>query len=80
MGAIVVVTEVDAVKALEAAMDGFEVMPIAQGAKTGELFAKLIGNKGVIRAEHFRVIKDRAIVANNGAGSGRASQIERWDR
>jgi len=66
MGAIVIVTEVDAVKALEAAMDGFEVMPMAKAAKVGELFVTLTGNKNVIRAEHFRVMKDRAVVANSG--------------
>jgi adenosylhomocysteinase len=66
MGAIVVITEVDEIKALEAAMDGFEVMPMAQAAKVGELFVTLTGNKNVIRAEHFRVMKDRAVVANSG--------------
>jgi adenosylhomocysteinase len=66
MGSIVIVTEIDAVKALEAAMDGFEVMPMAQAAKVGDLFVTLTGNKNVIRAEHFRVMKDRAVVANSG--------------
>jgi adenosylhomocysteinase len=66
MGAIVIVTEVDAVKALEAAMDGFDVMPMAQAAKVGDLFVTLTGNKSVIRAEHFRAMKDRAVVANSG--------------
>jgi len=66
MGAIVIVTEIDAIKALEAAMDGFEVMPMAQAARVGELFVTLTGNKNVIRAEHFRVMKDRAVVANSG--------------
>jgi len=66
MGAIVIVTEVDAVKALEAAMDGFEVMPMAKAAKVGELFVTLTGNKHVLRAEHFRLMKDRAVVANSG--------------
>jgi adenosylhomocysteinase len=66
MGAIVIVTEVDAVKALEAAMDGFEVMPMAEAAKVGELFVTLTGNKNIIRAEHFRAMKDRAVVANSG--------------
>jgi len=66
MGAIVIVTEVDAVKALEAAMDGFEVMPMAKAARVGELFVTLTGNKHVIRAEHFRVMKDRAVVCNSG--------------
>jgi len=66
MGAIVIITEVDPIKALEAAMDGFEVMPMAQAARVGELFVTLTGNKNVIRAEHFRVMKDRAVVANSG--------------
>jgi len=66
MGSIVIVTEVDAIRALEAAMDGFEVMPMAQAAKVGELFVTLTGNKNVIRAEHFRLMKDRAVVANSG--------------
>jgi len=66
MGAIVTVTEVDAIKALEAAMDGFEVMPMAQAAKIGDLFVTLTGNKSVIGAEHFRAMKDRAAVANSG--------------
>ena len=47
-------------------MDGFEVMPMAQAAKVGELFVTLTGNKNVIRAEHFRAMKDRAVVANSG--------------
>lgn len=66
MGAIVIITEVDPIRALEAAMDGFEVMPMAQAAKVGELFVTLTGNKNAIRAEHFRVMKDRAVVANSG--------------
>ncbi len=66
MGAIVIVTEVDAIKALEASMDGFTVMPMAEAAKVGELFVTLTGNKNVIRAEHFRTMKDRAVVANSG--------------
>jgi len=66
MGAIVIITEVDPIKALEAAMDGFEVMPMAQAAKVGDLFVTLTGNKNVIRAEHFRAMKDRAVVANSG--------------
>jgi len=66
MGAIVIVTEVDAVKALEAAMDGFDVMPMAEAAKVGDLLVTLTGNKSVIRAEHFRAMKDRAVLANSG--------------
>ncbi len=66
MGAIVIITEIDAVKALEAAMDGFDVMPMAKAVKVGELFVTLTGNKHVLRAEHFRAMKDRATVANSG--------------
>ena len=66
MGAIVIVTEVDSVKAIEAVMDGFEVMPMAQAARAGNLFVTLTGNKNVIRSEHFRAMKDGAIVANSG--------------
>ncbi len=66
MGAIVIVTEVDTIKALEAAMDGFSVMPMAEAAKVGELFVTLTGNKNVVRSEHFRVMKNRAVVANSG--------------
>ncbi len=66
MGAIVTVTEVDAIKALEAAMDGFAVMPMAEAAKVGELFVTLTGNKNVIRTEHFRAMRDKAVVANSG--------------
>jgi adenosylhomocysteinase len=66
MGSIVIVTEIDPIKAIEASMDGFDVMPMKQAAKTGDLFVTLTGNKNVIRGEHFRVMKDRAVVANSG--------------
>jgi adenosylhomocysteinase len=66
MGAIVIITEIDAIKAIEAAMDGFEVMAMADAARVGDLFVTLTGNKNVIRTEHFRVMKDRAVVANSG--------------
>lgn len=66
MGAIVIITEVDAIKALEAAMDGFQVMPMAQAARAGDLFVTLTGNKHVLRPEHFRAMKHRATVANSG--------------
>ncbi len=66
MGAIVIVTEVDAIKAIEATMDGFDVMPMGQAARVGDLFVTLTGDKNVIRAEHFRAMKDRAVVANSG--------------
>jgi adenosylhomocysteinase len=65
-GATVYVSEVDPIKALEAAMDGFIVCPMAEAAKVGDLFVTLTGNKNVIRAEHFRMMKDRAVVANSG--------------
>jgi adenosylhomocysteinase len=65
-GAKVIVTEVDPVVALEAAMDGFEVAPMAVAAPRGDLFLTLTGNTSVIREEHFRAMKDGAIVANSG--------------
>ena len=66
MSGIVIVTEVDHIKAIEAAMDGFQVMPMAQAAKVGDLFVTLTGNKHVLRGEHFKVMKDRSVVANSG--------------
>ena len=66
MGARVVVTEVDPLRALEAVMDGYEVMPIAEAAKIGDFFCTLTGNIHVIRKEHFEVMKDGAIVSNSG--------------
>ncbi len=66
MGAKVIVTEVDPVKALEAAMDGFRVMQMEEAAEIGDLFCTLTGNKHVIRGEHFKKMKDGAIVANSG--------------
>lgn len=65
-GANVIVTEVDPVKALEAAMDGFRVMPMAEAAPLGDLFLTLTGDINVVRPEHFRVMKDGAIVGNSG--------------
>lgn len=66
MGANIVVTEVDPIRALEAAMDGFRVMPMKQAARVGDLFCTLTGDINVIRGEHFKVMKDGAIVANSG--------------
>ncbi|MFC1524898.1 adenosylhomocysteinase [Planctomycetota bacterium] len=66
MGARVVVTEVDPIKALEAVMDGFDVMPMSQAAKIGDIFCTLTGDINVIRREHFLVMKSGAIVANSG--------------
>lgn len=66
MGAGVIVTEVDPVKALEAAMDGFRVMPIAEAAPLGDLFCTVTGDINVIRGEHFKRMKDGAFVCNAG--------------
>jgi adenosylhomocysteinase len=65
-GSHVVVCEVDPIKALEAEMDGFSVMPMAEAARIGDVFVTVTGNKGVIRREHFLKMKDGAIVANSG--------------
>ena len=65
-GATVLVTEIDPVKALEAAMDGFQVVSMAEAAPRGDVFVTLTGNKSVIRREHFAAMKDGAIVANSG--------------
>ena len=66
MGAKVVVTEVDPIRALEAAMDGFWVMPMEKAVEVGEVFCTLTGDINVIRKEHFIGMKDGAIVANSG--------------
>ena len=66
LGARVVVTEVDPLKALEAMMDGYEVLPMAQAAKIGDIFCTLTGDINVIREEHFPLMKDGAILANSG--------------
>ena len=66
MGAHVIVTEVDPRKAIEAVMDGYRVMPMSEAAKLGDLFVTVTGNYHVIREEHFRVMKDGAIVCNSG--------------
>ncbi|MBF2001146.1 MAG: adenosylhomocysteinase [Synechococcales cyanobacterium C42_A2020_086] len=66
LGANVIVTEIDPVKAIEAAMDGFRVLPMAVAAPQGDLFITVTGNKHVIRGEHFEVMKDGAIVCNSG--------------
>ncbi|MDD5071410.1 MAG: adenosylhomocysteinase [Patescibacteria group bacterium] len=66
MGAKVIITEVDEIKALEAAMDGFRVMPMRKAAQIGDLFCTLTGDIRVIRREHFEVMKDGAMVCNSG--------------
>jgi adenosylhomocysteinase len=66
MGANVVVTEIDPIKAVEAVMDGFRVMPMAQAAPLGDIFVTVTGNRHVIDGEHFKTMKDGAIVCNSG--------------
>ena len=66
MGAKVVVTEIDPTKALEAVMDGFNVMPMIEASKIGDVFVTLTGNKSVIRKEHMQKMKDGVIIANSG--------------
>ena len=66
MGANVVVTEVDPLKALEAVMDGYRVMPMREAAKIGDIFVTVTGDIHVIREEHLKLMKDGAILANSG--------------
>lgn len=66
LGANVIVTEVDAIKAVEAYMDGFRVMPMLEAAKLGDFFVTVTGNRDVIRGEHYDVMKDGAILSNAG--------------
>src|SRR5467141_3615255 len=66
MGANVIITEVDPIKAVEAVMDGFRVMPISAAASIGDIFVTVTGNRHVIDREHFAKMKDGAIVANSG--------------
>ena len=66
MGAQVVITEVDALRALEAVMEGYQVLPMSRAAEVGDLFVTVTGNTSVIRKEHFPRMKDGAILANSG--------------
>jgi adenosylhomocysteinase len=66
MGSHVIVTETDPLRALEAVMDGYEVLPMEQAAKIGDIFCTATGDKSVIRREHFEQMKDGAILANTG--------------
>ena len=66
MGAKVIVTETDPIRALEAVMDGFEVMPMSEAARIGDIFCTVTGCSGVITAEHFETMKDGAILSNAG--------------
>ena len=66
MGANVIVTEIDPTKALDATMEGFRVMPMTEAARIGDVFVTVTGNRDVLRAEHFEVMKDGAIFCNSG--------------
>ena len=66
LGAKVIVTETDPVRALEAVMDGYEVMPMAEAAKVGDIFCTVTGGRDIISAEHFPLMKDGAILSNAG--------------
>jgi adenosylhomocysteinase len=66
MGATVLVTEINPVRALEAAMDGYQVVSMAEAAPRGDLFITVTGNKSVLRREHFATMKEGAIIANSG--------------
>jgi adenosylhomocysteinase len=66
LGAKVVVTEVDPTKALDALMQGYQVMPMAEAARIGDVFVTVTSNRGVLRKEHFEVMKDGAILSNAG--------------
>jgi adenosylhomocysteinase len=66
LGAHVIVTEVDPLRALEAVMDGFEVLPMEEAAAEGDIFITATGDKHVLRREHFEVMKDGAVLANTG--------------
>jgi adenosylhomocysteinase len=65
-GADVIITEIDPVKGIEAVMDGFRVLPMADAAKEGDVFITVTGNKNVIRAEHFEQMKSGAVICNSG--------------
>src|SRR5450759_3543274 len=66
MGANVIVTEVDPTRALEALMEGFRVMPMAEAAKLGDIFCTVTGDLNVIDRQHMELMKDGAIIANSG--------------
>ena len=66
LGAQVIVTELDPTKAIEAALDGYRVMPMASAASVGDVFITVTGNKGVLREEHFRAMKNGAVICNSG--------------
>jgi adenosylhomocysteinase len=66
MGAHVVVTEVDPIRALEAVMDGYQVLPMKEAVKVGDIFVSVTGDKHVLGTEHMKAMKDGAVIANSG--------------
>jgi len=66
LGSDVIITETNPTRALEAVMEGYRVMPLAEAAKIGDVFVTVTGNKSVVSGEHFRLMKDGAVVANSG--------------
>jgi len=66
LGSDVIITEINPTRALEAVMDGYRVMPLCEAAKIGDVFVTVTGNKSVVAGEHFRLMKDGAVVANSG--------------
>ena len=66
LGSDVIITEIEPTRALEAVMDGFRVMPMADAAKIGDVFITVTGNKAIVRDEHFKEMKDGALVCNSG--------------
>jgi adenosylhomocysteinase len=66
LGADVIITEIDSVRAIEAVMDGFRVMPMHEAAKVGDIFVTVTGNKSVLASEHFEKMKDGAVMCNSG--------------
>ncbi len=66
MGANVIITEVDPLKALEATMDGYRVMPMTEASRIGDIFVTVTGDTSILRKEHFKVMKDGVILANSG--------------
>ena len=80
LGAHVVVTEIDAIKAVEAYMDGFTVLPMSEATKVGDIFVTVTGNKDVIRGEHYDVMKNGAILSNAGHFDVEVNKPELRDR
>ncbi|MGN7357730.1 adenosylhomocysteinase [Paenibacillus sp. SAF-054] len=80
LGAKVIVTEVDPIRAVEAHMDGFEVMPMIEAAKHGDFFVTVTGNRDVITGEHFDVMKDGAILCNAGHFDVEVNKVELGSR